>query len=441
MKKLTFSVKTAIGARSSLRAAQELKANEVMSAESLELLSKERAAAHARYAMTSSPFYRDFYSSSGFRLSDLDDPAAFDSLPILDKQIVRENFDSIRTPEASPKNSVQSVSGGSTGEPLRILRDLRAPTRSLEWRLYRWWGANPWDNRADLYRQILQGRAKLRHDVQWWPSRRLHLNARDMSDHAIATFAEEWNRHAPRIFVGYVGGVLELARALERLDLRLTPPHVIALTAAPLPDGVRAEIESVFRAPAYDHYRSAEIPWMAGECRARSGLHTFSDVRRIEVVDKNDQVAPIGVSGEVVASDLTNRVFPLLRYRLGDVTQRLDGACDCGVNLPRIAPVRGRVVEALRLPQGGVIAGESLTGLFSPTPHAVRQFQLVQASDYSVTILCVRGSSPHADAEITQAAETVRDLGRGKISVEYRIVDAIPHVGGKTRFIISDAPA
>ncbi|MGB3731837.1 phenylacetate--CoA ligase family protein [Microbacterium sp.] len=441
MRRLIFKAKTSIGARSSLALAAELERNERLAPASLAALTAERSIAHARYAMQNSPFYRDLYSAQGITLSDLADPAAFTELPLVDKQMVRDHFDSIRTPQATDRTSAESLSGGTTGEPLRILRDLRVPIRAVEWRLFRWWGVNPWDHRADLYRQQLVGAAKRRHDLQWWPSKRLHLDARAMSDEAIRDFVTEWNDAEPTIIVGYVGGVLELCRSLRRLGLTLVPPIAVALTAAALPEGVRREIEETLRAPAYDHYRSSEIPWMAGECRAHSGLHVFSDLRRLEVLDAAGRSAPAGSSGEVVVTDMTNRVFPLIRYRLGDRTRLLTGPCECGVTLPRIAPIDGRTADALHLPDGGVIAGESLTGLFSPTPTAVRQFQLVQSADHSVMLRCILGSSAHAEEEIRAAVDLLRGLGHGQIEVGYELVDSIPHVAGKTRFIISDAPS
>lgn len=440
MRRLIFAAKTRLGARPSRALASELSHTERLSPHELAALTAQRSVAHARYAMSHSPFYRDLYSSHGVKPSDLLDPAAFPELPIVDKQMVRDHFLDIRTDEATDANSAVSLSGGSTGEPLRVLRDLRVPIRAVEWRLFRWWGVNPWDHRADLYRQQLTGSAKRRHDLQWWPSKRLHLDARAMTDDSIKQFVAEWNRARPMILVGYVGGVLELCRSLGRLGLTMLPPTAVALTAAALPEGVRREIQESLGAPVYDHYRSSEVPWMAGECKAHSGLHVFSDIRRLEVLSSSGRAAPTGSTGEVIVTDMLNRVFPLIRYRLGDRTRFLEGPCRCGVSLPRISAVDGRTADALHLPDGGVIAGESLTGLFSPTPTAVRQFQLIQAQDYSVTLRCIVGSSPHAEDEICAAADLLRSLGRGQIDVRYALVESIPHIAGKTRFIISDAP-
>lgn len=440
IKRLAFEAKTRISARSSRRWLDELLANDVLPPDRLAELGAGRAIAHARFAFTHSPFYRDYYSSNGVKLQDLDDPAAFAELPFIDKAIVRENIEQLKSDEWSPSNSALSKTGGSTGFPLHIHRDLRFPARALEWRLFDWWGVNPWDDRAIVMRHMRVGGDRLRHTLQWWPSRRIQLDAFQITDESVAEFAAEWAALKPSFLIGYGGGVLELARRLTRLGLSLTPPRAIAVTAAPLAPGVRQEIQDTLGAPCYDHYRSAEIPWIGGECQYQTGLHVFADVRKVEILD--DQLEPVapGAEGEVVVSDLTNRVFPLIRYRLGDVSSFREGECACGRHLPRLGPISGRSSDMVRLPDGSTIAG-ALGHIFDHAPLSIRQFEIVQASDYSVTLRCIPGDGEDARAGIAQAEQNLRAMLRGLVPVTLEEVDSIPQVGGKMRFIRSAAPA
>lgn len=200
----------------------------------------------------------------------------------------------------------------------------------------------------------------------------------------------------------------------------------------------RAEIEAAFRAPVYDHYRCAGVPWMAGECAEREGLHAFSDVRKLEVVDALDQPVDPGTSGEVVVTDLTNRVFPLVRYRLGDRTSPISGPWRCGMTLPRIKPVSGRLTEAAYLPGGRVVAGEALAQVFSKVPEAVRQFQIHQLEDYSLKVLCIPSTAPDAAHSIGRVVEQLREMVNDEVPVHLQIVEDIAHDGGQIRYIRSD---
>jgi len=261
-----------------------------------------------------------------------------------------------------------------------------------------------------------------------------------MTPSSVQHFLDQWNRIKPGLMIGYVGAVAEVARIVESMGMRVTPPKAIAVTAAPLTPTERDFIERVFQAPVYDHYRSAEVPWIAGECQEQRGLHVFSDVRKLEVSGPGGRPATSGAVGDVVVSDLTNRVFPLIRYRLGDRTAYLPGNCSCGVTLPRIRAVSGRTSDVLHLPNGQSVAGEGLAQIFSSTPDAVRQFQIRQAADYSIAIRCVVGSGADAMSDIQAALARFREIVHESVSVQLELVESIPHDGGKTRYLVSEVP-
>jgi phenylacetate-CoA ligase len=438
LKRAAFAVKNATVLRDNRSMYRQLLADERLPPHELDALQSARAIAHARFAMENTAFYRDRYSAAGFTVDDLRDPAAFAELPIIDKTDVRENFDGFRSAEANEANSKVSATGGSTGEPLRLLRDLRTPTRTIEWRLFSWWDVHPSDDLAVLVRQVRDSKDELRHNLQWWPSRRFQLDAYRMDDAHVDRFLATWEKVKPSILIGYAGGVSELARIIDDRGLFVHSPKAIAVTASPLTRAQRDAIEATFGAPAYDHYRSSEIPWIAGECSEHSGLHTFADVRKIEVIGEDGLAVVAGTTGEVVATDFTNRVFPLIRYRLGDRTTPIDGVCACGRSLPRIAPVSGRVAEAMHLPGGQIVAGEGLTQTFSRSPSAVRQFQIHQQADYSVVVRCVPGTDPHALEIIGLAIEDLRLIIADKVPIRLEVLESIPHDGGKFRYIKSD---
>ncbi|MCL3839195.1 phenylacetate--CoA ligase family protein [Aeromicrobium duanguangcaii] len=436
MRKLAFRTKLALAGRESVATYQDFLAADHMDAERLDHLSRQRAMELARFAVEHSSFYRTLYRDHGVTDADLRDVDAFESLPFVSKHDLRDHFDSIRTTEANDQTSALSRTGGSTGLPVHLLRDLRFPSRALEWRLFHWWGIEPWEDRAIVTRHILTGKARIKHDLAWLPSRRIQLDAYRITDETVRDFVGQWNRVKPPFLIGYGGGVLDFARRAQKLGLRPHPPRAIAVTAAPLTDGTRHEIESLLNAPCYDHYRSAEVPWLAGECREQAGMHVFADVRRLEILDDEDRPVPPGVEGHVVATDLTNRVFPIIRYRLGDLSSFQPGACACGRSLPRLGPISGRNSDALRLPDGTTIAG-AMGHIFDDYPLAVARFEIDQAADYSIVLRCIPGQGPDTERGIAHAESILRGATKGLVPVEVERVDHIDQVGGKMRFIRS----
>lgn len=437
LRSFAFSLKTATIFRSSLRTAQDLAAHDALSVERLRELSDRRMIQQVRFAMTQTAFYKDFYRKAGIELGDITSREVFEYLPVVTKEHVRERGAEFVSTEATDKNSRRVATGGSTGEPLIMKRDARVNPRAYEWRLLSWWGLAPYVDTAIVYRFFRDPKATLKQKAVWWPSKRFQLDAFHMTEEAMRAFLGEYARVRPGLMLGYVGGVLELARfaAREKLDVAGSP--VIATTAAPVLWQQREEIESVFGGSVYDHYRCAELNWIAGECRERDGLHVFEDLKRLELVDSDLKPVSRGEIGQVVVTDFTNRVFPLVRYHLGDITSVKSGPCACGMPYLRIDNVRGRVSDAAVLPDGDVIAGEALAQTFSKVAEAVKQFQIYQHADHAITVKVIPRLAAD-DPRIQDAVEAVRKSVRDAVPVSLEIVDSLPHEGGKIRFIVSE---
>src|SRR6266516_850145 len=58
--------------------------------------------------------------------------------------------------------------------------------------------------------------------------------------------------------------------------------------------------------------------------------------------------------GEVVYTTLSTRVMPLIRYRSSDLTRLIDGRCECGISMGRLAKIRGRCDEMVVCGMGNV---------------------------------------------------------------------------------------
>jgi phenylacetate-CoA ligase len=433
-----FETKLRLARSAELAELRALERYERLDPERLRSLQDERAAEIVRFALANSDYYRARYAQAGIRARDLEDPQAFFSLPLLERGDVRAEYDRIRTREATPANVERAVTGGTTGEPLRVLRDARANHRTLGWRLHRWWGVAPSDNKAVIWRDAATGFWKtLRHEALWWPTRSVAMDANRIDEHTTAKFLDGWERVRPALLTGYVGAVLELADFVKRSGRRIPPPKAVGTTSAPITPGQKQFIAEVFGAPAYDHYQCVETPMLAGECARSDGLHVFADSRLIEILDADGRPVGPGETGNVVITDFRNRVFPLIRYRLGDWARWKEGACPCGVTFPMLEPVRGRTTDVIRLPSGAAIAGVGMCAIFHPWPQAVRQFQLRQDADYSLTLQCVPGSDPDAAAIMRRVADGLRERVRNEVPVRLEVVDEIRHDRGKQHFIVS----
>lgn len=434
---LSFRVKSRALSPSSFRSWKELRAHDHCSPEEIAALRDRRSMQIARYAYENSPFYTELYNAHGFTASDLRDPDAFSSLPFLTKEMVRENFDSIRTADATPRTASKSVSSGSTGHPLTVLSDRRAPVRAYEWRAMQWWGVDPWENAATIDRSWRRGALLWQHRLFWWPIRRTLFHTLELDNETLDRFIEEWHRYRPQYVVGFIGGVSTVAQHASAKGAVLEPTKAVAVTAGPLFEGHRREMQAVYGGQVYNVYRSTESNWLAAECQEQNGLHVFEDIKNLEVVDENGAPCPIGVSGETVFTDFENRVFPLVRYRIGDRTSRLDGSCACGRPFRRVARIDGRIVDSLVFASGRILTGD-IFDYFEGSSDYLRQYQVYQDESHAVEVSIRLTDHPHARRVAEERVARLRDHVNGEAPVTLRIVDEIVPVRGKFRPIVSD---
>ena len=397
------------------------------------------AARLARYASDHTEWYRHAYAAAGVDLRELEsDPAAFARLPIVDKTDVRDHYDAFVARDSGVRKTVTATTGGSTGVPLRVLKDVTVGPAALSWRMLGWWGVHPSDDSAHLERGPASGLRLRLHDALWWPTRRVHLDVGAVDAAGMRRFVEECRRVRPRLLVGYAGALHELARAVQEHGWDFPRPVAISSTAAPLTPVQRRDVTDALGAPVYDTYRTGEVSYLGGQCEQLSGIHVLADQRLLEVVDEQGRPVAPGVEGEVVVTDLMNRAFPLLRYRLGDVAAWSPEPCACGRPFPVLSRVVGRSNDVIRTPSGK-ISVYSFASVLVQHP-GVRQYQLHQLRDHSVTIRIVPATADLRVDDFEPVRRSIAEELHGEVPVRVELVPSIAHERGKQKSVVSDLP-
>jgi len=156
------------------------------------------------------------------------------------------------------------------------------------------------------------------------------------------------------------------------------PVKLIFAAGDRMTDPYRDYVQRIWNAPVILGYGSTEMGGGAGmECRERQGYHVDEFNLLFEILDPD----PDGY-GELVATTLSRRTMPLVRYRVRDITRFLDGTCPCGLAIRRIARIRGRRDEMVVMGAGNMypeifekVLGD-VSGLSSNWQVAVRQEEL-----------------------------------------------------------------
>lgn len=83
------------------------------------------------------------------------------------------------------------------------------------------------------------------------------------------------------------------------------------------------------------------------ECEKQCGFHIWADIALIEVLDENDEPVKDGEKGAIVVTMLQKEAFPLIRYRIGDISSIEWERCACGRTHPRLQRLSGRTDDML----------------------------------------------------------------------------------------------
>lgn len=402
----------------------------------------EKESSLLKYAFGHVPFYREFYRDCVKDIENYKSSDQFQNLPVLTRNELVQHYEKFISKKVNPDSLKISTTGGSTGTPVKIGMNPNLVREVPKWQMFSWWGLSPLEDMATVYRGLpVKGIKKAALDVINWPQKTVRLDATDITEDKIKHFILACQKVKPKLIHGYVGAVDAIADYILDHQISFPSPKVIWTTAAPVSAVQTSKIEKAFGAPVCDQYGCSELYFIAAECPAKEGLHIFSDSVKVEILDENDQPVPDGEYGRIVISNLNDHAFPLIRYANGDIGRRLTHECSCGIKLPLLDKVKGRVSDNLILPDGTVLSGEYLTTIFDDYTDEVKQFQIVQEKSGSILVKVVFHDSVSV-LSIESIIKVVRqDIGsRIKEQVPFSIkkVLTIPMIKGKLQFIIKE---
>ena len=414
-----------------------------------DLRSRQEAALRSllRSAHQHVPYYREIISKHG--LVDGGDIRLerFSSFPLLDKELLRDRFEELKSDDLNTRKWKYNTSGGSTGEPVRFIQDREQHSWALAVKqLFNYWsGYEIGMPRVRLWgseRDLLVGNETLKTKVGRWLRNEHYLNAFRMGEDRMRQFVRAINEVQPVQILAYVESLYELAQFIERNALSVHAPQAVMTSAGTLYPHMRETIKRVFRAPVFNRYGSREAGDLACECEAHEGLHVCAPTHYVEILRPDGSPTEPGEVGEIVVTLLTNRSMPLIRYRIGDMGAWAEGACSCGCSWPLLAKVTGRVSDTFVIRHGDAIHGEYFTHLFYHEDW-VQKFQVVQESVDRIVIKTVPRENGvdcerQYQEEMQAITRDIRSAMGASCEVEFQFEDDIaPTDSGKYRYTIS----
>jgi len=126
----------------------------------------------------------------------------------------------------------------------------------------------------------------------------------------------------PTIWIGMASYGLHLANLAETkgIDLARSTVKKLLVAAEPLSPVKREKLERAWGAQVFDHFGMTEAAIVSGEGLEHNGLHAFTDLWHLEVLDDKGDPVPDGEVGSLVVTALwSNTMTPFLRWSSGDL--------------------------------------------------------------------------------------------------------------------------
>jgi phenylacetate-CoA ligase len=367
------------------------------------------------------------------------------SLPILTKDLIRSNFSELQSKDNGRRNCEVNTSGGSTGEPVRLIQDddYRDASTAIRWLSQYQLGCDVGDPCLRLWgseRDLECGTKSRKARFFNWLTNTGWVNAFAMSPETMRSFLDMLNQSPPRLIVAYAQAAYEAARFAEREQIAVKPQQAMTTSAGTLYAFMRDKIRDVFQCEVYNLYGSREVSDIAWEMPGFRGLWAPPWANFIEIVDEDGAPVPAGTEGNILITCLTNYAMPLLRYYIGDRGALLpEQHCPPGVQA--LSHVSGRNVDTFRRSDQTLVDGEYFTHLLYFRPW-VWKFQVVQKSHAHLLFKVVSTNGRPSKQELDDIAGRSRLAMGNDCRVDFEFCDelrALP--SGKFRYTISEVAA
>ncbi|MHC5060693.1 MAG: phenylacetate--CoA ligase family protein [Planctomycetota bacterium] len=402
------------------------------SPDQLKKIQNEKLQKLVKHCYENIKYYRELFDKHYIRPKQIKTVKSLCRIPILTKKELRERFWDFLPKELPPCRV--SRTSGSTGIPVCILSDRSSRLfNSASVIRYRKALGIPIIGRPIL--TPLKTENEPEKEPHWTFMQGIHrtyyINPYIDNTGYEIRLLEKLRRP---VIIGITPAIRALAYKIRDSLLPTLKPIAVLTTGEYLSQEVRELLEDTFKTKITDIYACNEAGDIAWQCKKGQLYHINADNCIVEIL-KDGKPAEKGQTGEVVITNLNRYSMPFIRYKNGDLARFGTEDCRCGCKLPVISDIEGRTGEDIYLPNGKTIPWNQLKG-FMNHPD-VRQFQLVQNKDASLTVKFV----PEDKSNIKQTKNILTSRFKGllgdSVRIDIFIVERIdPAPSGKSKLVI-----
>lgn len=357
--------------------------------------------------------------------------------PIINKSIIRNNFDSIKSKFYENQNNHEMSTSGSSGTPFKTLQNTNKKLRNtadtiyfkqkvgfeIGFRLYyirKWFKMHKRSWITTITRNIVM------------------VNVTEFNEDYLARLIEKIKSDkSNQVIISYSSALREICSYLDKMGSGPIQNNLkcIVAVAEGLSDETRISLKKYFNAPILLRYSNLEngiLSLQLSDTNHNLQINSASYFIEILHPDKDEPVSE-GEIGRIVVTDLFNYCMPFIRYDTGDLGS-ITKKDNYFLGAPAFKTVQGRKMDAIYDTKGNIQS--TFIIFYLENYPTIKQFQFIQngKKDYSFKL----NVEKEFDNEIELIQLFKSYLGEdANIQVNY--VNEIPQLSsGKRRLTINN---
>ncbi|GHU02725.1 capsular polysaccharide biosynthesis protein CapK [Spirochaetia bacterium] len=382
--------------------------------------------------ISTTPFYKQTFRECDFNVNAQDIYVELKKLPIITKDIVKEDVRRFINSDYKGK-SYESKTSGTTGGGLIFPCSLELENKqwAVWWRYRRWYGMD-----LNMWQGWFGGRSIIsikNQSAPYWriniPGKQVMFSAYHLNNNTIKDYYNEIVKRQLKWLHGYPSQISLLSSIIFEHNLEpLFFVTYITFGAENLFDYQKEIIQTVFpRAKLCQHYGLSE--GVANISEDINGNFVIDDdfcyIEFIPFSTENKNIC------KIIGTGFCNEAFPLIRYDTGDIAE-IDYLPNGGI---KILSIDGRKEDFIFLPNGVKLG--RLDHIFKGST-AVKEAQIHQKDLYHIDFNIVKGIAYTTNDE-NELMKEIRMRIDDSVYISINYVDKIERTkSGKLRFVISD---
>lgn len=257
------------------------------------------------------PYYTELFNQVKFSPYEIISAKEIDIIPFLTKEIIRDNFDKLISTKKISRGHYMATTGGSTGEPLKILLDYDCVFKENAFidHYFEKLGYQTKDRFA-TFRGVSFGDKLWKFNPMY---NELIFSPFKLSSKTVSTYVDKINKIKPDYLHGYLSSLVFLARLMAENNLKLEKSlKGIFLISESIDKNNRDFLESFFHTKSLTYYGHSERCIIAEEIKPNE--YAFDPYYGYtELIKSKDS------GNDIIGTGFLNKTMPLIRYKTNDI--------------------------------------------------------------------------------------------------------------------------